>query len=190
MCFGGRITTDISGSDDHNPFSNLYLIQFAPAEEFQGRDHFFLARNRQNAGLLRTHGNDDEIIVRLDLFQVPRCQFLLQVEVRESVLHPAQFSVHNVVRNPGPGNESRNFSPQSLAHVIQDRFMASPAQLPGNGNTRRPGPDHSHTLPCERREFGSLGFDARFTQLRHIHRQHVDEMPGASLHAMDAGNGV
>ena len=103
MRFGGGITADVSGPDDHDLLPHLDLIELALTEEVQGRDHFFLAGNGQNAGFLSAHGDHDKIEIRLDLFEIVRTQFLLQEDVGKRVLHPLQLSVHHLIGNAAPG---------------------------------------------------------------------------------------
>ena len=163
--------------------AHLCLISLSAAEELQGRDQPFLARNGDNPGLLRTGGDYDEVEFFLECDDIGCFQALAQVHGRHRFPDACELGIDNLVGNARLRNQSGNLAAQFRVHIVENSLMPLQAQLPGNGNTGRACADDGNSLSGQRRQLRKLSLDAGLPELRYIHGEHPRALPGAALHA-------
>src|SRR5208337_5093354 len=91
---------------------------------------------------LRAGGDHDEVEFFPEFFYIGPFEPLAQVHVSNRFPHAGEFSFNYLIRNARPRDHGGNFPAQLRPHVVDNRLMSLPAQLPGNRDTRRTAADY------------------------------------------------
>ena len=164
-------------------FADLGLIELAFPQKIEGGDGPFVARDGDLPRLPRPRGDDDDVVLFVQLPELLLGEGVLQVLVGDHLFHPFELVIHHLVGDPAGGDRLGDLSPEPLARIVDDRFMALHPELPGDREPRRAAADDGdlHAGGRRRRRDGRL--QAGPAEERRIDRRKIGLLAGAVLHA-------
>ena len=117
-------------------------------------------------GLCAPEATHDEVEFLPEFLYIGLFEPLAQVQVRQVL--PSRGRVRLPLRHweCGSSESWRKFPAQFRTHIVDNRLMSLPSQLPGNRYTRGTAADYRNSLPSQGRQFGKFRPQARLSQLR------------------------